>query len=406
VRYLRLYAWFMKMLACAAGLAAALTILVGCASSTGDKHAPASKLSGHLLIIGGGLDDDNQPVYDRFVSLARKITPTGAPPRVLIATAASGDQPANLKGKTESIGAYCPDCEIAGIARETTEAQTVALIDAAQAMFFTGGDQKRITTRYLKDGKDTPEAAAMRRLLARGGVIAGTSAGDAMMSDPMFLTGRSAEALGIASTRTQAADDDDADTKGKPPVLGPQIGQGMALLPWAVTDSHFFERHRFGRLVAALEVSGQRLGIGVGEDACVEVDLATGMLTGISMADSLLVDVGSPTSGSKLERTGLTRRNVRALVIRQGTTISLPARLAATLPAAPAQPERVETVTIVEPGQNRQLASWRFFLRAQTPPAPGTPLTAIRLQLDGYRQTAWPDGSGWSVVEIGPFLNQ
>ena len=115
------------------------------------------------------------------------------------------------------------------------------------------------------------------------------------------------------------------------------------------------------------------------------------------------VDIGSAASGSRLERTGLTRRNVRALVIRQGTTISLPARLATKLPAAPAQPERVETVTIVEPGQNRQLASWRFFLRAQSPPAPGTPVTAIRLQLDGYRQTAWPDGTGWSTVEIGPF---
>ncbi len=351
--------------------------------------SPDGRSAGHLLIIGGGLDDDNKPVYERFLELASR---GGEPPVIVIATAASGDEEANAKGKTQSIRAYRPDAVIEVIRRGTPTEETVAIVRRAHAMFFTGGDQKRITTRYLTpDGRDTPEAMAMRDLLRRGGVIAGTSAGDAMMSDPMFFTGRSAEALGIRSTRTQRGPDDDADdTRPKPP-LGPQIGKGMGLISWVITDSHFFERHRFGRLVAALEESGKGLGVGVGEDACVEVDLGTGELLGVSVADSLLVDVRG------VRRDGLARRGVLAKVVTQGTRVSLPALLSwRTIEPAGEPPASVEEIPVVEPGQNRQLASWRFFTRAQQGGA-----TQL-LKLDGYDQRGWSAGGGWSVVEILP----
>jgi len=366
----------------------AVAFLPACATaSTADGSG-----SGYLLAIGGGLDDDNRPVYELFVKRARASAARhGMPLRIVIASAASGDQDANIVGKTESIRAYAPEAEIGAIRRETVAQEAVVLIDGCSAMFFTGGDQKRITAKYRPGDADGPEMAAMRRLLSRGGVIAGTSAGDAMMGEVMFFTGRSAEALGIRSTRTARGADDDEDDKRTETPLGPQIGPGMGLLPWAMTDSHFFERNRFGRLVAALEQSGVRLGIGVGEDAAVEIDLATGGLMGVSVADSLLVDVGD------LQRDGLTRWSVCAKVIRQGTRESLTGLLAvkprSTLAARPA---RFEEVPVVEPGQNRQLASWRFFSRAQEAGA------AVMLRLDGYEQIAWADGRGWSIVEIAP----
>jgi cyanophycinase len=374
------------VVAAIAGLAVAGCHVTG--PVTGE--AKPTGLSGRLILIGGGLDDDNRPVYQRFIELARATAPGGESPRIVIATAASGDEEAGAVGKTESIRAYAADAQIDVIRRGTSTAETVALVDACNAMFFTGGDQKRIVDRYRPEGLDTPEAEAMRRLLARGGVIAGTSAGDAMMSDPMFLTGRSAEALGIRSTRQRAAEDDDPDEKRPLPPLGPQIGTGMGFLPWAIADSHFFERNRFGRLVAALEASGKRLGIGVGEDAGVEVDLATGELIGLSVADSLLVDAAA------LTRDGLSRRNVRAMVVRQGTRVRLTelSQPGSVLRRPAGEPEAVR---VVEPGQNRQLASWRFFLQAQTA---GRPVQTLRL--DGYQQSAWPDGRGWSVVEIAP----
>lgn len=374
-------------------------VLISCASER-PSAGQSTGLHGHLLLIGGGLDDDNKPVYQRFITLASHGLQPGESPRIVIAAAASGDQEANIKGKTESIRAYCPSATIDAIRRETPTAETVTRIDQCTAMFFTGGDQKRITTRYLTtDGHDTPESLAMRRLLARGGVIAGTSAGDAMMSDPMFLTGRSAEALGIRSTRKEKSADDDADDKRAEVPLGPQVGKGMGFLPWAIADSHFFERHRFGRLVAALEQSHQQLGIGVGEDACVEIDLERGEAIGVSVADALLVDV------SGLERDGLSRRNVRARVISRGQHEWL---FPGVLPSGGVLPRengpdraqmrsQAEEIPIVEPGQNRQLASWRFFTRAQVPGA-----KPQLLKLDGYEQLAWPGGSGWAVVDINP----
>jgi cyanophycinase len=313
-------------------------------------------------------------------------------PHIIIATAASGDETENAKGKTESILAYCRDAKITTIGRETGTAEAVALIDTASAMFFTGGDQKRITAKYRPDGvEDTPERAAMLRLLGRGGVIAGTSAGDAMMGEVMFFTGRSAEALGIRSTRTQRGADDDADEKRPEVPLGPQMGRGMGMLSLAMTDSHFFERHRFGRLVAALEQWQTRLGIGVGEDAAVEVDLATGELRGVSVADSLLVDIGA------IEREGVARRGVRAKVVKQSTRVSLPMRLAESPDrSARIRPAALEEILLVEPGQNRQLASWRFFCRAESEAA-----RTFVLRLDGYQQIGW---QFWdeSVVDIEP----
>lgn len=348
---------------------------------------PATGLTGTLLVIGGGLDDDNRDVYERFVQLA------GGPERarIVVATAASGDQDDAARGKIESFRTWCPRAKVDVIRRETSAQETIRLVDQATAIFFTGGDQKRITERYRPGDQPTPEYDAIMRLLARGGVIAGTSAGDAMMGEVMFHTGRSAEALGIRSNRTQTGADDDADQKELPP-LGPRIGPGMKMVPWVFTDSHFFERNRVGRLVAAQEQVGQRLGIGVGEDACVEINLSTGIMTGVSVADSLLVDV------ARMSREGLARNGCVARVITRGTSVNLVQRLR----AKPAQPTprpagEVTLVPVVEPGQNRQLASWRLFSRASVAGA-----GVQRLVLDGWYIDAWPSGSGEVVFDVRP----
>jgi cyanophycinase len=338
------------------------------------------RAEGTLLLIGGGLDDDNRPVYERFATLASRA----GTPSIVIATAASGDQEDSAKGKLESFRTWCPQARVEVMRRETPTAESVAMIDRATAMFFTGGDQKRITDRYRPGDRDGPELVAMRRLLARGGVIAGTSAGDAMMGEVMFHTGRSAQALGLPRVRETGTEDDDA-------ALGPRIGPGMGLVGWVVTDSHFFERNRVGRLVAALEVSGRRLGIGVGEDAAVEIDLASGEMTGVSVADSLLVEVG----GLRRREGSLDRLGCRGLVMRQGTRVSLPALLAAAPRVAGDAPAVVREVPVAEPGQNRQLASWRLFMQAAD-----SRDGAVALTLDGWSLRAWAAGDGWSWFDV------
>ncbi len=355
----------------------ALAALV-CSSCLSTVTGPPGS-AGTLLIVGGGLDNDTRPVWERFVALAQ----AHGPANIQIVSAATGDEEVEITDKTEALRVWAPGVAVGAIRRATPTAETVAAIDAATALLFTGGDQKRITARYRPGDQESPESNAMRRLLARGGVIAGCSAGDAMMGSVMLLSGGSATALGIAPKVAGNAE----DVK-----LGPRLGAGMAFLPWAMTDSHFFERDRVGRLVAALEECKQRLGLAVGEDGCVEVDLATGVATGIAVSESLLVDIG------RMQRDGLVRTNVTARILAQGDRISLVERLESPPPPVPAGlAGAVRDVPVVEPGQNRQLASWRLF---RTVGGPGG--GAERLLLDGWQITAWPAGSGEVVFEVGP----
>lgn len=356
---------------------ALLSALGACAAASASRAAAPG--GGALLLIGGGLDDDDRDVYQRFCELAAR---PGAP-RLVVVTAATGDQEVEAVDKSESLRIWAPTADIEVVRRETPTDATVAAIDAATGLLFTGGDQKRITERYRPGGAATPEWEAMRRLLARGGVIAGGSAGCAMMGERMLLSGRSAAALGLA---------DPVDADGNPRTLGPQVGPGLGFLSSLITDSHFFERDRVGRLVAALEDSGQRLGLGVGECAAVEVDLASGDLVGVTAMESLLVDAGA------LQRDGLARRGLRARRIGRGDRVSVSAMLAAPAAALPPAPSGAAAVVpIVEAGQNRQLASWRLFARADV--APGT---VVLLHLDGHTVRAWSAGGGEIAFELVP----
>ena len=364
----------------------AVLCVAGCQSAGTGRANPRPSQQGTLLLIGGGLDDDNRPVYERFMSLAA----ANGQARVVIATAATTEQEVEATDKTEALRTWAPSVQVTVVRRETATAETVAAIDQASAMFFTGGAQQRITDRYRPHDQPTPEWLAMRRLLDRGGVIAGTSAGDAMMGEIMFLGGGSATALGMQPRPTKPVCGDDEDEEN-PTQMGPRLAPGMAFLPWAISDSHFFERDRIGRLVAALETSNRHLGIGVGEDAAVEVDLASGELRGISVSESLLVDTAA------LQRRGLARSGIVARLIGQGERLKPSEWLARTPPppAAPAGSER--QMAIVEPGQNRQLAAWRLFRQASHPGSP-----AIRQKLNGYSLTVFPAGNGDIALEIHP----
>ena len=83
-----------------------------------------------------------------------------------------------------------------------------------------------------------------------------------------------------------------------------------------------------------------------GEDAAVEIDLASGQMTGVSVADSLLVDVGA----LRRREGSLDRLGCRGLVVRQGVRVSLPSLLAAAPRVAVDAPAVVREVPVAEPG--------------------------------------------------------
>lgn len=355
------------------------------ATGTAVGGAATAARHGTLLLIGGALLDDNRPVYQRFLELAA----AHGHPRIVIVAAASLEQDESANYKIDALRTWDPTVAVEIVRRETPTEQTVAAIDGATALFFTGGDQARVTARYRPNDTDTPEWLAMRRLLDRGGVIAGTSAGDAMMGEVMFYSGGSATALGIMPPPPTQPSTDDEDDEEDPARLGPRIGPGMRFMPVGISDSHFFQRDRIGRLVAALETTKRQLGIGVGEDGAVEVDLESGELRGVSVADSLLIDIAG------LRREGLDRLGLVARLLGQGEHLRPAAWLRQTPPTrgCPSAPMRDLPVPAIDDPD--PLLAWRLFRLATR-----SENHTVRQHAAGYTITACSAGNGNVAFEI------
>jgi cyanophycinase len=128
-------------------------------------------------------------------------------------------------------------------------ARSPALVRAvrqASGVFFTGGDQLRITA--LLGG--TPLERALRRAFRAGCLVAGTSAGASAASTTMIVGGQAEVAPQRSAIR---------------------LAPGLGLLPGVVVDQHFAERGRIGRLLAALAQNPRALGLGLDEDTAAEV---------------------------------------------------------------------------------------------------------------------------------------
>jgi cyanophycinase len=235
-----------------------LTALLSACAAPQRQTPTETGLRGSLVIAGGGMSDNSVKVREAF--LARRL-----PGPVGVIGAASSDPEGSARrgvsALNETIGGQFAvalpfDASKPELAHDP---EVAAMIGACGGLWFTGGSQSRILEALRPDGADTLAWRACMDLLDRGGVIGGSSAGAAMMCDPMIRRGRSVNAL------HQGVGPD-----------GVELGQGMGFFPWGIVDQHFLERGRFGRLVVALGEVGAQLGWGVSEDSALVVDRATG----------------------------------------------------------------------------------------------------------------------------------
>jgi len=130
---------------------------------------------------------------------------------------------------------------------ESPEDPRLGVLADATAVFFTGGDQLRITTRL----GGTPLSERIEEIYRQGGIIAGTSAGATALGE-MMLVGSPVE--GICKLR---------DVRMTP---------GLGLANNMIIDQHFSERGRIRRLLAAVAENPRMLGIGVDEDTAVVIE--------------------------------------------------------------------------------------------------------------------------------------
>jgi cyanophycinase len=135
---------------------------------------------------------------------------------------------------------------------EATQPSKVRILDDANGVFFTGGDQIKITSQI----GDTPIFQRIHEIYEDGGVIAGTSAGAAVMSETMLVEGA----------------DENSHVIGGSVRMAP----GLGLIAGVVIDQHFMERGRFGRLIGAVAQNPKNLGIGIDEQTAIVVERGNG----------------------------------------------------------------------------------------------------------------------------------
>ncbi len=115
-------------------------------------------------------------------------------------------------------------------------------IKNADVIFFTGGDQLRLTSII---GGTPMHDLILQKYQDEEFIYVGTSAGAACASKSMIYEGSSHEAL----------------LKGEI-----KITSGLGLIDHVIVDTHFVQRGRIGRLFQAVVSNPKTLGIGLGED--------------------------------------------------------------------------------------------------------------------------------------------
>ena len=217
-----------------------------------------------LAVIGGRLEDDNAAVYSEMHRLAGGRI-------VVFATASSEPETVGADAlavfQTHSFDAVLAPVHGDQAAAAVHDPAVLALVRDYGSVYFTGGDQTLITRTLAPEGRETPLLKAIRETYARGGLIAGSSASAAMMSDTMIEGGTSLE----ATTFGVVTDPD------RPGLL---LGRGLGFFRWGIVDQHFIKRGRFGRLVVAMAESSTAHGFGVDENTALFVDGARAHVVG------------------------------------------------------------------------------------------------------------------------------
>lgn len=204
---------------------------------------------GTLYIIGGGPRPPG--MISEMITLAG-----GDQSRFLIISSASSD-PAD-------VGAYqmnqfleygAAQARWIHITAENANADTVlSEFEEVTGIFFSGGDQSRLTRAML--GSKSLEQ--IRQLYQAGALIAGTSAGAAVMSKAMI-------------TGNELTNPDSSYAFGDLLADNIEIIEGLGFLETAIIDQHHIRRKRFNRLLTAVLEQPKLIGIGIDESTALIV---------------------------------------------------------------------------------------------------------------------------------------
>jgi cyanophycinase len=231
--------------------------------------------SGSLVIVGGGLEPDNKSVYSQMIELAGGAEKAS----FAVIPSASGVSVQSFVSFQKTLISYGVKSEnihlinIAMVDDDSTttvdeatwskngnDEKLAGIVKGCTAVWFTGGDQLRtIKTLVNPDGTKTLVLQAVWEVFDKGGVVAGSSAGAAIMSEAMIGGGNSIAALTHGVIQDYKGDD-------FPEGDGMLMTSGLGFFPLGIVDQHFSQRARIGRLITALFHEKARFNLGFGID--------------------------------------------------------------------------------------------------------------------------------------------
>jgi cyanophycinase len=209
---------------------------------------------GTLVLMGGAVEALNEA----FQQFLRLVDACGGAPIVGLTTASA--EPA------EAARAWLGDFRRAGVrnariplfqrACDDRDREIAAMITDASAVFLGGGDQVKLVGAL--GGSWT--LAEIKKLFRRGGVICGTSAGAAALTELTMAGG-------------------EIDEEGN--LVEQYIGPGLGLLGFkTIVDTHFQQRRRLQRLFVVVGQNTELLGLGIDEDTALIVRGHVGEVVG------------------------------------------------------------------------------------------------------------------------------
>jgi len=295
-----------------------LCFLLALAGVSAWAAAAPDQTKGSLVIIGGGLRANNAEVWERIVALAG-----GKGARIAVLPTAAQDPAKEAQLTADALVRYgarpfvVPVAPMLAGTDVRKAADDPALADAirkAGGVFFTGGDQARITGSLRRpDGSNTAVLDALWALYRRGGVIAGTSAGAAIMSSTMFND----PPLDVMPVLKNGVVD------------GKDIAPGLGFIGTDVfVDQHLLARGRFARMLPAMLAKGYTLGLGIDENTAAVVTAAvvgpSRDVTVIGYRGALVLDLSLATTDRS--QPGFNLSNARISYLDSGDRFNLATR--------------------------------------------------------------------------------
>lgn len=266
--------------------------------------ADVDDVKGSLVIVGGALRADNDAVYDAFITRAGGVENA----KIGIVPAASGNPDKYAKVFIEDMvsrgldasqvvvlplavkdDSKTPDFDEATWAKNGNNAEVAEMVTSLTGVWFVGGDQLRITEVLLNsDGSNTLVLDEIWNVYKNGGVIGGSSAGAAIMSEVMIAGGDSLSALRYGYTQDFDATSLDYQNEGALVTT-----KGLGFFNQGIVDQHFDRKARLGRLVVIAydHKSEWSFAYGVEENTAMIYDGALNQLSVAGTGGLVILDV-------------------------------------------------------------------------------------------------------------------